>query len=127
MTICNCIHCAGKRREAGERTRVPASATPLVANTQARGEAIQKAAKCRNTLVDRVRRHLELVARIRENRCVTADDYEGFLRLIGSTHADLGNAAGAVFKHPAWEFTGVWTPSTRKTSNARYIRVWRLK
>lgn len=107
-----------------------ASASPtmdLFAGQLAREAGIAQAAESRNDLINKVREHLALVARSRPNRIATADDYESFLRSIGKTNKDLGNAAGGVFKHPAWEFTGVWSPSHRKTSKARPIRVWRLK
>jgi hypothetical protein len=99
----------------------------LFAGMAARDEGIAQAAESRNQLVNKVREHLRLIAISRGNRCVTADDYEGFLTTIGESNRALGNAAGAIFKHPDWEFTGVWTPSRRKTNNARHIRVWRLK
>ena len=105
-------------------------ATPtmdLFAGELARDHGIALAAESRNELVNKIREHLLLVARSRCNRCVTADDYESFLVDIGSSNKELGNAAGVVFKHSDWEFTGTWTPSRRKSNNARYIRVWRLK
>jgi hypothetical protein len=99
----------------------------LFAGMAARDAGIAQAVESRNALVNKIRQHLSLVARSRDNRCVTADDYEGFLTTIGESNKALGNAAGAIFKHSDWEFTGVWTPSRRKTNNARHIRVWRLK
>ncbi len=105
-------------------------ATPtmdLFAGMSARDKGIAQAAECRNELVNKLRKHLENVARSRDPRLVTADDYEPFLLAIGKTSRDLGNAAGVIFKTDAWEFTGTWTPSKRKSNKARFIRVWRLK
>ena len=98
----------------------------LFAGELARDTGIAQAAECRNELVSKVREHLVLVASSRGNRCVTADDFDSFLTTLGKTHKDLGNAAGVIFRTPDWQFTGMWTPSRRKTNNARHIRVWRL-
>lgn len=99
----------------------------LFAGVEERDKGIAQAAECRNELVEQVRSHLALMARSRGNRCVSADDIERVLSVIGKTHADLGNAAGVIFRTDAWEFTGVWTPSQRKSNKARFIRVWRLR
>lgn len=99
----------------------------LFAGMMARDEGMAVAAETRNQLVNQVRAHLQNVAAARQNRVATADDAEAFLLSIGKTNKDLANAAGCIFRYPAWEFTGVWTPSKRKSNNARPIRVWRLK
>ena len=39
----------------------------------------------------------------------------------------LGNSAGALFKGKGWKFAGRWTKSTKVSSHARYVRVWRLE
>ena len=57
-------------------------------------------------------------AMTRPERTATSDD---------AALAGLGNATGAIFKTPAWEFTGQWKPSNRPSNHARYIRVWRLR
>lgn len=75
-------------------------------------------------LIDRVRYHLEQIARSRADRCVTIDDCAPLLEAEGE---NLGAAAGTVFKHEAWEFTGEWRPSCRKSNHARHVRRWRLK
>jgi hypothetical protein len=99
----------------------------LFAGEIARDHGLALAAECRNDLVNKIREHLTLVARSKGNRCVTADDYTDFLIAIGSSNKELGNAAGAIFRHPDWEFTGLRTPSRRKSNHARDIKVWRLK
>jgi hypothetical protein len=103
------------------------STMDLFAGMESRDQGIRKATESRNELVEQVRAHMALLARSRGNRCVTADDFESILKLINKTHADLGNAAGGVFKTEEWEFTGHFTPSQRKSNKARFIRVWRLK
>lgn len=103
------------------------STMDLFAGMDSRDEGMQKAAESRNELVEQVRSHLKLLARSRSNRIATADDFEHVLGLVGKSYSDLGNAAGSIFKTEGWEFTGTWTPSQRKSNNARFIRVWRLK
>ncbi|HEY0264469.1 MAG TPA: hypothetical protein VGC07_08085 [Granulicella sp.] len=106
---------------------MPLPAMDLFAGELARDAGLVQAAASRNELVNKIREYLMVLARNRPNRIATADDYESFLRSLGMSNKDLGNAAGVIFKTPEWEFTGVWTPSKRKTNNARAIRVWRLK
>jgi hypothetical protein len=99
----------------------------LFAAIEAKERGMDQAADSRNELVNRVRNYLEFIARNRADRLATADDCAEFLEQINMSSRDLGNAAGCIFKTQAWEFSGTWTPSKRKTNNARYIRVWRLK
>lgn len=106
---------------------MPVDSLELFAGMAARDAGIAQAAECRNELVNKVREHLRLIAISRGNRCVVIDDCEGFLTSIGKTNKDLGNAAGAIFKHPDWQFTGMRTASLRKSNHARDIKVWRLK
>jgi len=62
----------------------------------------------------------------RSGRIATADDAAlGFVR-AGLPADYLGNAAGALFREPCWEFTGSWIPSQRVSNHARSNRVWRL-
>jgi hypothetical protein len=99
----------------------------LFAGQEAKDAGIAQANECRNELVEQLRGHLKLLARSRGNRVASADDFEHILSLIGKTYADLGPAAGGVFKSSDWEFTGLWSPSQRKSNNARRIAIWRLK
>lgn len=99
----------------------------LFAGMADRDAGIAQAIEGRNELVNQLRKHLEVLARGRGNRCVTADDCEPFLSAMKLTHKDLGPAAGGLFHTAAWEFTGSWTPSRRKSNRARSIRIWRLK
>ena len=38
----------------------------------------------------------------------------------------LGNSAGSLFRNRDWTFSGDWHRSTRKTSHARDIKVWKF-
>lgn len=96
----------------------------LFSAIEARDRGMELAASGRTDLIDRVRYHLAQVARSRPDRCVTIDDCAALLESEGMS---LGNAAGTVFKHEAWEFTNRWQPSSRKSSHARHVRVWMLK
>lgn len=104
-------------------------ATPtmdLFAGLAARDAGITLAEDKRVDLVRRVRQRLVLVARENDGYA-TADDFEAILSGIGMTHADLGNAAGGVFRNGDWVGTDKYVPSKRKSSRARAVRVWRLK
>lgn len=74
---------------------------------------------CRNELVR--------IAFTRDDLTATADDVQGYLESIGYTSADLGNAAGSLFRQKCWKFTGEWSPSSRKTNHAHSNRVWRYE
>lgn len=56
---------------------------------------------------------------------VNADDVSKYLEITG--YADLGPAAGSLFRGKEWEFTGRFIQSTRKTNHARLLRIWRLR
>jgi hypothetical protein len=99
----------------------------LFGGIEARDAGIMQAAECRNELVNKVRFQLAYIARNRADRCATIDDAVPFLEAIGLSASDLGNAAGSIFKTDAWEFSGHWLPSKRKSNHARPVRVWRLK
>jgi hypothetical protein len=99
----------------------------LFAGLELKEAGIAQASASRNDLINKVRAQLELIARGRADRCVTADDYQPFLEAIGLSSEDLGNAAGSVFKSDNWEFTGHFVPSKRVSNRGRYVRVWRLK
>lgn len=111
----------------GYATAISSASPGLFAGMAERDKGITHAAECRNVLVQAVRQHLEGIARERSNRCVTMDDALPFLELTGRTPRDLGNAAGIIFRYPAWECTGLTTPSVRRSSHARRLLVWRLK
>jgi len=64
------------------------------------------------------------IAKLRDDRCVSADDVYRHLSLDQARQ--LGNAAGSLFRGPQWEFTGRREQSQRITNHARWIMVWRL-
>ena len=81
----------------------------------------------RHPLVDAIRLRVQVLARCREGRTATADDVDIALADLKRTHAELGNAAGAIFRDGNWRFTGQWQASTRDSNHARPVRVWQLK
>ncbi len=56
---------------------------------------------------------------------VTADGVARYYEALGHDWAELGNAAGSIFKGKEWEWTGRFVASTRPSSHGRMIRVWR--
>jgi len=96
----------------------------LFAAIEARDAGMLLAGSNKPELIDRVRHHLERVALMKPDRCVSIDDCA---ELLEREHVSLGAAAGTVFKYDAWEFTGEWIPSSRKSNHARPVRRWRLK
>lgn len=57
---------------------------------------------------------------------VTSDDVAFRMAQIGMNYAELGNAAGSVFRGQ-FEWTGQVVPSERASTHGRSIKVWRLK
>jgi hypothetical protein len=57
-------------------------------------------------------------------RYVNADDVQTELAKHGYTSADLGNAAGAIFRGANWHDTGTTIASQRKGTHRRKITVW---
>ena len=78
-------------------------------------------------LVEEVRARLRSIALGRQSRTASADDVDQILIRLQRNHADLGNAAGAIFRDGNWICTGEWKASIRTSNHARPIRVWRLK
>jgi hypothetical protein len=81
----------------------------------------------RSPLVDAIRLRVRVLAQCREDRTATADDVDIALADLKRTHAELGNAAGSIFRDGCWRFTGDWRASTRDSNHARPVRVWQLK
>ena len=81
----------------------------------------------RSPLVDAIRLRVRVLAQCRDDRTATADDVDTALADLKRTHAELGNAAGAIFRDGNWLFTGQWQASTRDSNHARPVRVWQLK
>lgn len=78
-------------------------------------------------LVAQIRIHVQMIALARPDRTATADDVDTVLSAIRRTHAELGNAAGSIFRDGRWLCTGEWRSSERISNHARPIRVWQLK
>ena len=89
----------------------------------AKEAGIRDAASARTELVAHARKLAKAFAiQCVASREITIDDVQ---ILVGD--ADLGPAAGSVFRTPEWEFSGKWTESVREGNHRRMIRVWRLK
>ena len=84
---------------------------------------IAAAAEGREYLLEIARDRARLVARERGE--VTMDDVVAALVADGFDPAQLGNAAGAVFKGREWVFTGRFVRSARVASHSNLLRVWR--
>lgn len=57
---------------------------------------------------------------------VTIDDVMQGLTTCGLEPADLGQAAGSVFRCRTFKWTGTWKESARPSNHARVVRVWRV-
>jgi len=64
------------------------------------------------------------IALSRHDRCISADDVQERLMVLGYREGVLGNAAGSLFRGREWRFER-WTTSRRIKSHARGLRVWR--
>lgn len=70
----------------------------------------------------------EQIAASRASRKVSIDCVMRQLIEEGFTPADLGKAAGSVFRNNLiWEFTGEYIKTKRITSHARPVGVWKLR
>ncbi len=78
-------------------------------------------------LVAEIRVRVQMIALARPDRTATADDVDTALAAICRTHAELGNAAGSIFRDGRWIRTDVLRSSERVSNHARPIRVWQLK
>jgi hypothetical protein len=92
----------------------------------AKARGMARAASHHNELLEIARDVAESIARSGDG---TATMDEVALQMIRMDYnpAELGNAAGSVFKGNQWEFTGERVKSNKVSSHAREIRVWRLK
>ena len=93
----------------------------------AKQDGMELSASSRTTLLESVRAALIQIALRRPSREATADDGQEWLISQGYKPCDLGNAAGSMFTRTDWTFTGRWTRSSRVSSHANDIRIWRLK
>ncbi len=79
----------------------------------------------RHALVEYAQRVAHEIA-TRSGGDATSDDVAVEMEARGFRYADLGNAAGAIFRH-GWEWTGAVTRSQRPSSHGRLIRIWRRR
>lgn len=97
----------------------------LVEAQRRRDEGIDRASEAHRTLLAQAQAiALELTAYGRE---VTSDEVAAEMQARGLAYDALGNAAGGVFRSPLLEWTGAMRPSSRVSTHARLIRVWRRK
>ena len=87
-------------------------------------EGMAKAAAAKPELLAKAQDCARRIARIRGT--VTSDDVAAMMANGGFDYAELGNAAGSVFRGN-FEWTGQVIKSHRPTTHGRAIRVWRLK
>lgn len=92
----------------------------------AKARGMAKAAAHHNELLEIARDVAESIARSGDGT-VNIDEVAVDMIHMGLNPDDLGNAAGSVFKGNQWEFTGERVKSTKVSSHAREIKIWRLK
>jgi len=92
----------------------------------AKEQGMGLAASNRDWVLRQARNAAAEIANSRESKCCTADDVARAMLKLGYLPAQLGNAAGSVFRGNRWRFTGRWIPSTRVGNHARMIRVWQF-
>jgi hypothetical protein len=111
-----------------EQPKPPATATFDAKRAEAgKRRGMSAAATARADLLAEVRVAMEALAMSRATRTADIDDAQRWLVAHGHTSADLGNAAGSLFKCGPWELTGEWVASERVSSNRRRFQRWRLK
>ena len=86
-------------------------------------EGISAAAKTQRALLKEARDIAKAIATIKPK--ISADDVQRELIRRGHDPADLGNAAGAIFKANCWRPVG-FKKSRRVSNHSRVIRVWSL-
>lgn len=79
----------------------------------------------RTRCLARARVLAEEIALSRNNKQLTIDAVQHYLSIEGYKPADLGLAAGAVFRGKQWRNVGT-KRSIRATSHARLVTVWEL-
>lgn len=84
------------------------------------------AAAHHNELLEIARDVAEAIARSGDGT-VTMDQVAMQLISMDYNPAELGNAAGSVFRGNRWEFTGERVKSTKVSAHAREIKVWKRK
>lgn len=85
---------------------------------------IAVAAENNATLLVQAKQIAVRVAMEKPDRCISADDVQERLMVLGWPQNALGNAAGSLFRGREWRFTGRTVNSRRIQSHARMMRVW---
>ena len=88
-------------------------------------EGLTRASTSREDILALGRQLCVMAALKRNSRTATADDATRGFKRYGLPADSLGPAAGALFRGPQWQFTGIWRTSLRTTNHARQNRVWR--
>jgi hypothetical protein len=84
------------------------------------------AANARRPALEIARQAAIAAARSRPDNTATADDaYRGLLA-AGYLAADLGPAAGCLFRGKNWTYTGRRKRSARVSNHGRALRIWKL-
>ena len=94
---------------------------------QSRDEGMDRAAQARSTLLALARFYARRIATNRHDRCCDADQVQAEMQRQGYSSAQLGNAAGSIFRGKHWQDTGRRMRSERAGNHAREIRIWRLR
>ena len=95
-----------------------------VTGEQLKIEGLSRASLSRKELLCAARMFAHAIAQ--RKTFVTIDDVQAELEAQGFTSADLGNAAGGVFRGKEWECWGS-RQSKRALAHARRILVWKLR
>jgi hypothetical protein len=82
------------------------------------------AALARAALLQQAREATIGIALARPDRTATADDAMRWLIHNGKDPAQLGPAAGSLFRGEYWKWTGRWTKSTRVSNHSSDLRIW---
>jgi hypothetical protein len=113
-------HRTGDSRKEMEMTGLPLF--DAAASQAAKEAGMARAADKRPAELEYARTIAKQIARVRGE--VTADDVQAVLQAEG---IELKNAAGSIFRDPAFEWTGRFHLSTRKESHRNRLLTWRLK
>ncbi len=92
-----------------------------------KAEGMTASARARNELLEEARDIARHIGRYSPEHLCTSDDVAQTFLQRGLKYADLGNAAGSIFKGKEWEFSGRYTKSRRVSAHARDIKIWRLR
>jgi hypothetical protein len=90
-----------------------------------RDRGIRAAANAHQELLAQVKGALIRIARVRSDRCVSADDAARWLIEHNHSPASLGNAMGAIFRGGEWVLKG-YRPSERTSRHRNRIGIWQL-